>query len=253
MQIRGSAAFVTGGATGMGRAVCNALAARGARGIGVGFYKGDEELAAETCTELAAHGASALPIPIDVRDEAQVRAAVAKVVDAWGALDILVNSAGRTTHVPAQDLDAITDELWDDIMDTNLRGTFYTCRACAPYLKLQGGAIVNIGSIGAIRGFTSCIPYGLSKAGVHRLTSLLAVALAPEVRVNAVAPGLVPTRLFAEVAGEQALAVIKERAAKVPLGRVASPEDIAAACIGLLESDYVTGHVVPADGGELLL
>jgi NAD(P)-dependent dehydrogenase (short-subunit alcohol dehydrogenase family) len=252
MEIGSRVAFVTGGATGVGRAVCNALAARGARGIGVGFFSGDEDLASETCAALADKGASAMPIPIDVRDEGQVRAGVAKIVDAWGTIDILVNSAGRTTPVAVKDLEAITDELWNDIMDTNLRGTFYTCRASAPYLKRQGGAIVNIGSISGMRGPGSSIPYSLSKAGVHRLTALLALALAPEVRVNAVAPGLVPTRLFAEVMGEQAQAVIQERAATVPLARVASPEDIAAACIGLLESDYVTGHVVPADGGELL-
>ena len=252
MDIRGRVAFVTGGATGVGRAVCNALAARGARGIGVGFYSGDEDLADETCTELAAHGASAIPLPIDVRDEGQVRAAVAKIVDAWGTIEILVNSAGQTTPVPVQDLDAITDELWNDIMDTNLRGTFYTCRASAPYLKRKGGAIVNIGSISGMRGPGSCIPYSLSKAGVHRLTGLLALALAPEVRVNAVAPGLVPTRLFDEVMGEEAAAVIEKRAATVPLARVASPQDIAAACVGLLASDYVTGHVVPVDGGEQL-
>jgi NAD(P)-dependent dehydrogenase (short-subunit alcohol dehydrogenase family) len=252
MEIGGRVAFVTGGATGVGRAVCEALAARGARGIGVGFYQGDGELAAEACIALADKGASAVPVPVDVRDEAQVRAGVAKVADAWGTIDILVNSAGRTTPVPVKDLDAITDELWNDIMDTNLRGTFYTCRATAPYLKRQRGAIVNIGSIGGMRGPGSCIPYSLSKAGVHRLTALLALALAPEVRVNAVAPGLVPTRLFAEVVGERGPVVIEERAAKVPLARVSSPDDIAATCIGLLEFDYVTGHVVPADGGELL-
>ena len=109
-EIIGRVVFVTGGATGVGRAVCNALAARGARGI-------------------------------------------------------LVNSAGRTAPVPVRDLDAITDERWDDLMDTNLRGTFYTCRASAPHLERDGGAIINVGSIGGIRGSTSCIPYGLSKAG----------------------------------------------------------------------------------------
>jgi 3-oxoacyl-[acyl-carrier protein] reductase len=224
----------------------------GGRGIGVGFYRGDEELAAETCREVGAGGAAAMPVLVDIRDDAQVRAAVAQIVDTWGSLDILVNSAGRTTPIPVQDLEAITDELWDDIMHTNLRGAFSTSRASAPYLKRDRGAIINIGSISGTRGPGSCIPYSLSKAGVHRLTGLLALALAPEVRVNAVAPGLVPTRLFNELMGDAGAEVIARRASVVPLARVASAADIADVCMGLLESDYVTGHVVPADGGEQL-
>jgi 3-oxoacyl-[acyl-carrier protein] reductase len=252
MEIGGRVGFVTGGATGVGRAVCDMLARKGARGVGVGFFKGDEQLAGDLCDALAAQGSAAIPVPLDVRDDSQVRAAVAMIVDEWGTIDMLVNCAAITTPVPAHDLEAITDELWSDIMDTNLRGTFYTARASAPYLKQQGGSIVNFGSISGTRGSGSCIPYSLSKAGVHRLTALLALALGPEVRVNAIAPGLVPTRMFRDLLGDQAEAVIQKRAAAVPLGRVSTPEDVAAACIALLETDYVTGHVIPADGGEQL-
>jgi NAD(P)-dependent dehydrogenase (short-subunit alcohol dehydrogenase family) len=189
-----------------------------------------------------------------VADEAQVKTMVASAVERFGRLDVLVNNAGTTHFIPHPDLDALTDDVWDEILGVNLKGTFFCCRAAAPELKKTGGAIVNIASIAAHRASGSSIAYAVSKAGVVQLTRALALALAPEVRVNSVSPGLVSTRWFSSKFGDDAAAAQEESFARAtPLRKIATADDVAQAVIALLENDLVTGQDLVVDGGKNVL
>jgi NAD(P)-dependent dehydrogenase (short-subunit alcohol dehydrogenase family) len=179
---------------------------------------------------------------------------VAFTVERYGRLDVLVNNAGTTHFVPHGDLDGLTDEVWNDILSVNVKGTFYCCRAAAAELKKTGGAIVNIASIAAHRASGSSIAYAVSKAGVVQLTRALALALAPEVRVNSVSPGLVSTRWFSSRFGDEAAAAQEETFANAtPLRKVATPDDVARAVVALLENDLITGQDLVVDGGKNVL
>jgi NAD(P)-dependent dehydrogenase (short-subunit alcohol dehydrogenase family) len=192
-----------------------------------------------------------VPCQASVADEAAVKAMVADAVARFGRLDVLVNNAGTTRFIPQPDLDALTGEVWDEVLSVNVLGTFYCCRAAAPALKASRGAIVNIASIAGLRASGSSIVYGVSKAAVLQLTRNLAFALAPEVRVNAVAPGLVATRWFRVPFGDEAASAAEERiAAGTPLARVATAEHVAQAVMGFLGADQVTGESVVVDGGR---
>jgi 3-oxoacyl-[acyl-carrier protein] reductase len=253
MNLEGTVAIVTGGGTGIGRAVCESLARAGARAVVVNYSRSGEDAEA-TARSLSELGTEGVPHQANVADETSVRAMVDAAVARFGRLDVLVNNAGMTHFIPHPDLDALTDEVWDSILSVNLKGTFYCSRAAAPALRQARGAIVNIASIAGSRAAGSSIAYGVSKAGVLQLTRNLAVALAPEVRVNAVAPGLVATRWFRQPFGEEAAAQQEERAASTtPLRAVATPEHVAQAVVGFLGSDLVTGESVRVDGGRHLL
>ena len=250
MQLSGAVAIVTGGGTGIGRAVCESLARAGARAVVVNYSRSraDSEATAAALRELGCEG---VPCRASVADEAAVKAMVAETVSRFGRLDVLVNNAGTTRFIPQPDLDALTEEVWDEVLAVNLKGTFYCCRAAAPALKEARGTIVNVASIAGTRASGSSIVYGVSKAAVMQLTRNLAFALAPEVRVNAVAPGLVATRWFRNAFGEEAAAAQEERLATVtPLGQVATPEHVAQAVMGLVAADQVTGEVLVVDGGR---
>jgi 3-oxoacyl-[acyl-carrier protein] reductase len=250
MRLEGAVAIVTGGGTGIGRAVSESLARAGARAVVVNYSRSreDAEAAAEALRELGCQG---IPHQASVADEPAVLAMVAETVSRFGQLDVLVNNAGTTRFIPQPDLDALTDEIWDELISVNVKGTFYASRAAAPALKQARGAIVNVASIAGTRANGSSIVYGVSKAAVLQLTRNLALALAPEVRVNAVAPGLVATRWFRQAFGEEATTVQEERnAAGTPLGRVATAEHVAQAVMGLLASDHVTGETLIVDGGR---
>jgi 3-oxoacyl-[acyl-carrier protein] reductase len=250
MNLGGTVAIVTGGGTGIGRAVCERLARAGARAVVVNYSRSREEAEA-TAAALAELGCEGVPHQATVASEPEVLAMVDAAVSRYGRLDVLVNNAGTTHFIPHPDLDAITDQVWDDILGVNLKGTFYCARAAAPALRQAGGAIVNIASIAGTRASGSSIPYGVSKAAVLQLTRNLAVALAPEVRVNAVAPGLVATRWFRQPFGEEAAIQQEERrAAATPLKAIATPDHVAQAVMGFLGCDLVTGESVIVDGGQ---
>jgi NAD(P)-dependent dehydrogenase (short-subunit alcohol dehydrogenase family) len=250
MELKDRVAIVTGGATGIGQAVCVRLAKAGAAGIAVNFARSAED-AESAAKELRSLGTDALPVKADVADEAAVKAMVAATIQHFGRLDVLVNNAGTTHFIPHSDLDALTEEVWNEILGVNLKGTFYCCRAAAAELKKTRGVIVNIASIAAHRATGSSIAYGISKAGIVQLTRMLAGALAPDVRVNSVSPGLVSSRWFRKRFGdESAQAQEAGFAAGIPLGAVATPDDVALAVMGFVENDMITGQDLIVDGGR---
>lgn len=237
----GNVTVVTGSASGVGEAVARALVARGGRVVvnSVRSVEAGQRIADEL-------GEQAIYCQADVSDPNAAVHLIETAVDAFGRLDALVNNAGTTARIPLDDLDAVTPEIWDTILQTNLLGPWRLVQAAAPALKADGGgAIVNVSSIAGTNPSGSSIPYCVSKAGLNHLTRLLAKALGPEVRVNAVAPGFVETPWTADWPGR------RERAIGMsPLARVATPDDVAQVCLMLMDARHVTGEIVHVDGGQ---
>ena len=192
MDVEGKVAVVTGSSAGVGRATAELLASMGARVLV--NYAHSEDDAAET---VAGIDVKVRPDALDdaLAQDAECRALIQHAVDTYGGLDILVNNAGRTHFIAHEDLEAVTDQVWDDIVSVNVRGVFNCTRAAAPHLRASGdGAVVNVASIAGLRGVGSSIPYAASKAAVINMTRSLARVLAPEVRVNCIAPGFIDGR-----------------------------------------------------------
>lgn len=249
MDLAGTAALVTGSATGIGRATALALARRGCH-VMVNYTRSEAEARA-TAREVEALGARALLHRADVADDAGARAMVAAAERAFGRLDVLVNAAGTTHFAPSEDLEAITPEIWDRIFDVNVRGTFLVTRAAAPWLKRSGrGAVVNLASIAGLRPAAQVVPYAASKAAIVNMTVSFARLLAPEVRVNAVAPGWMEGRWMRAALGPEYDRLMERRAQRTPLRRVATAGDVAQTIVGLVaDNDFVTGQTVVIDGG----
>ncbi|HEX6548575.1 MAG TPA: SDR family oxidoreductase [Candidatus Dormibacteraeota bacterium] len=253
MDLRGAVAIVTGGGTGIGREVSLQLARAGAAAIVVNYSRSAAD-AERTASEIQGLGVESSADRANVAVESECQALVQRTLDRFGRLSVLVNNAGTTRHIEHSDLEALTDEVWDEILDVNLKGTFYMTRAAAAALKESRGAVVNVASIAGWRATGSSIPYGVSKAGIMQLTRNLALALAPDVRVNSVAPGLVRTRWFRQPLGEEkAEERERELADKSPLKQIAGPEEVAQAVVGLLGMDLVTGENLIVDAGLHLL
>lgn len=250
MQLSGKNAIVTGSAVGVGRATALALAKRGANVV-VNYSRSEDE-AKETVAEVERLGAKALLVHADVSRDSEVRAMVERAVDAFGSIHVLVNNAGTTAFVNFADLEGMTEDHWDRILAVNLKGPFFCSRAAAGPLKETGeGAIVNIASVAGIRAIGSSIAYAASKAGLINLTVALARVLAPEVRVNCVAPGFIDTRWLRQGLGDAFDPVKQMTAAQTPLGRVSTAEDIAQVVLSLIEgADFVTGQTITVDGGS---
>ncbi|HEU4754582.1 MAG TPA: SDR family oxidoreductase [Armatimonadota bacterium] len=239
MRLEGRTAVVTGGAARVGKAIALALAGRGAK---VAFtYRSSAAEAEATLAELRGMGVEAAAARCDQRDPAQVEDAVRTVEEALGPVEVLVNSASIFNRTPFAEA---TLEDWDAHLEVNLRGPWLFARAVGPGMRERGaGSIVNLVDIAAERPFPGYLPYSVSKAGLVALTKGLARALAPEVRVNAIAPGTV---LWPEdYPEEQKEALLR----KTPLQRAGSPEDIARTVLFLAEEEYITGAVLPVDGG----
>jgi 3-oxoacyl-[acyl-carrier protein] reductase len=252
MEIEGRAAIVTGGGTGIGRATALALA-RGGCAVAVNYSRSRDE-AEETAAEVRALGVRGVALRADVSDDGQSRRLVADTVRELGRLDVLVQSAATTVFVPHGDLEKLRDEDWQRILAVNLLGPFHCARAArAPMEAAGAGAIVNVSSIAGIAGIGSSIAYCASKAALNSLTLTLARALAPRIRVNAVAPGFVTGRWLEGGLGASYDAVKRATEGRAPLGRVCEPEDVAGAILALVTgSDLVTGQVVVVDGGLLI-
>jgi 3-oxoacyl-[acyl-carrier protein] reductase len=246
MNLAGKAAIVTGAAVGVGRAVALLLAERGANvALNYSRSRADAEATAQTIERA---GARALAVQADIRSDDEVRRFVDQAAQTFGRLDLLVNNAAITRFVDHADLEGLTDEAWDAIFQTNVRGTFYATRAAVPWIKKSGGgAIVNVSSVAGVYATGSSVAYCASKAAINNMTVALARALAPSIRVNAVAPGFVDTRWWHEREHSE---VIKQLAAQAaPLGKICQPEDVAKVIVDLAEADLVTGQILVIDGG----
>jgi ketoreductase RED2 len=236
--LRGQVVAVTGSSSGIGAATARAFADAGASVL---------INSARTVTEGEAVAAS-LPYSIyvqgDITDPAVPDRLVAAALDRWGRLDTLVNNAGTTAMIPHHDLPAASVDVWRKIFEVNVFGTWAVSVAAVPALREARGSIVNVASIAGVRPTGSSIPYAASKAALNHMTVLLAKVVGPEVRVNAVAPGLVDTPWTED------WDVVREAVRQTaPLKRSGQPEDVAEVILALAGASYVTGQVVVVDGG----
>lgn len=242
-------ALVTGGATGIGRSAVLALAHAG-YDIAL-IYGSSAAAAAEVAAQAQALGAQTLLLQCDVSDDAAVRQVMARVDEAFGRLDALVNNAGTTAKWKVKDLDSLDMAEWDRTFAVNVRGTFQVSRAAVPLLKKGvNPAIVNTASIVGLRPGPQPLPYAASKAAVVNLTKTLAWNLGPAIRVNAVAPGWMEGEWMERMLGDKYDALMGKRAKLTPLGRCVTADDVAEVMLNLLTANrFVTGEVVVIDGG----
>jgi NAD(P)-dependent dehydrogenase (short-subunit alcohol dehydrogenase family) len=238
--LRGKRTLVTGGAKRIGRGLALALAQAGAD-VAITF-RGSADEAAGTVSDLKALGVKALAVACNVREEASVAEATARVLSEFGGLDILVNNAGAfETEV----LEEISVAQWDAMFETNTRGPFLVAKAVHAALKAAQGRIVNIGSLGGIHPWSTHAHYCTSKAALHMLSQTMAKAWAPEISVNCVAPGMI-------VQGE-VNAAYEHFAHKTPMQRNGSVEDVAAAVLFFATGPhFITGQLMAVDGGLAL-
>lgn len=243
MEIKDKVVLITGAAMRVGRTTALALAEKGAH---IAFtYLNDEEPWRETLAEIKARGVNGLALPLDVRQPEQPRLGVEKVVAELGRIDILINNASVWLAAPFVD---ISLEQWQTALTVNLTGPFLCSQAAAPYmLKQKAGLIINITDLSAFQTWPNSAHHAASKAGLVALTRVMAVELAPHVRVNAIAPGTV-------LLPENAPAAKKQWAIENSLlKRVGTPEDVAKTVIFLTEMDFATGAVYFMDGGRALV
>jgi ketoreductase RED2 len=238
VDFTGQAVIVTGSSSGIGAAVARRLS-----GLGAGVVVNSAS-SPEAGRRIAAELAGAVYVQGDIGDPATGPALVAAAEDRWGRLDGLVNNAGRTVGVPLHDFDAVTAEDWEKVLRVNVIGTFLVSQAALPALRRAAdGWIINVTSLAGSRQTGSSLPYAVSKAALDHLTTIMAKH-GGGVRVNAVAPGLVATPWTEDwhdrKAGVEQIA---------PLHRVATPEDIAEACVALAGTRYATGQILVVDGG----
>src|SRR6266850_476660 len=246
--LSGRIAIVTGVSRGIGRATVLRLAEGG--GDVVINYIQNEAAAEEAARQARVHGVQALPVRADVADVNQAAALVQKTVEQFDRVDLLVANAGVWEGAPVEEM---SEEIWDRVIDANLKGTWTTCRAFVPYMKRQrSGAIIIVSSTAGQRGEAGYSNYAASKGGQISFTKSLAAELAPGIRVNSVAPGWVDTELNEVVFGD---APFKQKIVDtIPLGRVATADDIALAIV-FLASDWaasITGEILNVNGGSVL-
>ncbi|HEX2080767.1 MAG TPA: SDR family oxidoreductase [Longimicrobium sp.] len=235
------AALVTGGAVRIGRAISEALAEDGYRLVI--HYNSSSGPAEELVAEIRGRGGEAVAIGADLADSAAVRRLAMEAVEAFGGIDVLVNNA---SVFPSERLEETDEALWDHTIAVNLRAPFFLIRHLAPTLRERRGAVVNMADLAGIQAWAAYAAHSVAKAGIVQLTRVAARSLAPEVRVNAIAPGTV---LPPESMSEEEIRQLAERA---PLKRNGSPEDVVRALRYLIQADFVTGETLVVDGGRLL-
>jgi pteridine reductase len=241
MELAGRVALVTGAGRRLGRALASALAQRGMT-LAL-HHHSSAGGAAELRDAIVAAGGRAACFAADLSDPAAARALPERVVAELGGLDLLVNSAAVMHRLPFEET---TPEQYDAILDLNLRSVFFCTQGAAPALRRARGKVINLADLGGLEPWPGFAAHSVSKAGVVMLTKVLARALAPEVTVNAIAPGTV-------LVPEEYDAAERERLARTtPLGRLGSPADAVGALLYLAEADFVTGDVLVVDGGRLL-
>src|ERR1700694_966000 len=241
-------ALVTGGSTGIGRATVLALAKTGFN-VAINYSR-NKQAAMEAAALAEKEGAKSFIVRWDVSDDSCVRSMLAAIEAEFGHLDALVNNAGVTTNIKPNDFEAMTAEEWDRVFAVNVRGVFQVTRAAAPLLKAARGSIVNTASIVGLRPGPQPLPYAASKADVVCLTKLLALNLAPDVRVNAVAPGWMEGDWMERMLKERYEDLMARRARSTPLRRCATAEDVAEVMVNLITTNrFVNGEIVTIDGG----
>jgi 3-oxoacyl-[acyl-carrier protein] reductase len=247
MELNGSVAIVTGCTGGLGQRVCRAFSERGTQVAGV--YVQSREQAEAFAREWSALGPRCIAVQADVNDQAQIRRMVDRVKEEYGRIDILVNNAAYNQLVPFKDLDGLTLDTWDHILLANLTSPFMCVKAVAPIMLGQKrGRIVNIASIAGLAPMGSSIAYAVSKAGLIHLTRCLAVALAPDIAVNAVAPGtMMGTRMTARLDP----ALVERTTKNAALQRAVERDDVARQVVEFCRSDSTTGQVVVLDSGVI--
>jgi pteridine reductase len=239
VKLHGRVSLVTGAGRRVGRALAVAL---GGEGMHVAVhYNNSAAGAIETVAMIDNAGGKATPFRGDLTSAETPAKLVGDVAAQLGSLAVVVNSAAVMARTP---LGEVTAEIWDRIFALNLRAPFLIAQAAAPLLRAEGGAIVNIADLAAFESWSGYIPHSISKAGIVKMTSALARVLAPEIRVNAIAPGavLLPAD-WNDEAGDRLIST-------TPLGRLGDPDDVVQAMLYLLRSDYVTGETLIVDGGR---
>ena len=237
--LSGKVVLVTGAAKRLGRAIALAAAENGAD-VAI-TYRNSATEARGVIRELARHRVEGLAIRCDITDEMSVREMVKEVAAVLGGIDVLVNNAA---NYETAKFEKITVQQWDAIFATNTRGPFLVSREALPYLRKRQGRIVNMGSLGGLRPWATHAHYCSSKAAVHMLTKVMAKALAPEIAVNAVAPGMI------ELGEKAAAAFMKRMAKQTPMRRNGTAADIAAAVMFFATApSFITGQVLSVDGG----
>jgi 3-oxoacyl-[acyl-carrier protein] reductase len=244
MELRDRVALITGASGGLGAVTARLLAEHGAH-VAI-THLGHRDEALEVCQQIERDGCRSLLVHLDQADPASCTTAVEETVTGLGRLDILINNAAWNDPVPLSDLDSLTPEIWDRAMNTNLRGPLLMTRAAAPHLKRQDqGRVVNISGVPGLVPSGS-LALAVSKAGLIHLTRCLAVALAPSITVNCIAPGLMEgTRMFARVPPGRVAAVREQSALK----RTTTLDDVARQVLAFCQSDSVTGQTQVIDAG----
>jgi NAD(P)-dependent dehydrogenase (short-subunit alcohol dehydrogenase family) len=248
MELSSACAFVTGGSGGLGSVIATSLAKEGAT-IAIGYYNGLAR-AKEVKAAVEKLGQKALLVGFDQTNPSSIDEALGKVAENFGGCDLLINNAGMAAggrKLPHGDLTAMTPEIWDEMMAVNVRGPFLTSRAAAQYLrKSKWGRIVNLGSTIGYGTWGASASYAPSKGAIVPLTRYLAAALAPEVTVNCVAPGLMEDTQMSSGASESFVESWQKRAL---LGKTTSLNDVASHVVAFCKSETVTGQVLVVDGG----
>ena len=236
--MKGRISLVTGAGRRLGRAIAVALAEQ--RGRVVVHYHASDDGARDTAALIEQGGGEARLVRADLREPDAPARLVAEAAACWGGLDVVVNSAAVMPRTP---VGTVTPEQWNDLFALNLRAPFFIAQAAVPHLR-TGGCIVNMADLAAFESWPAYVPHGISKAGVVQMTRALARALAPAVRVNAIAPGavLLPDHWDADSA--------EHLARTTPLGRLGDPADVVAAVRYLVNAPYVTGQTMVVDGGR---
>jgi 3-oxoacyl-[acyl-carrier protein] reductase len=246
MDLKGKVALITGGGTGLGREIALQLAAEG-MDIGINYSKSRQE-AEDTAAELEKLGVKAALFQANIGNTTEIRAMFEQVDQTFGRLDLLVNNAGTTHFIAFQDLEAVDEEIWDEIMMVNTRSAFFAAKAAAPIMRRNGGGhIINTSSVAGLSPTGSSLPYAVSKAALNHLTRCLAVALAPDIQVNAIAPGFLLTRWGARWGEEE----LERRAKATLLQRHPDLIDTAATYTMLAKNKSITGQVITVDAGLL--
>lgn len=245
MHLRGKLALITGGGTGLGREISLQLAKEGVD-IAIGCSVSLEP-AEETAAEVRRLGVRAHVLQADLAHTSEAAHLVSEATGILGGLDLLIHNAATTEFIPFPDLDAVTEDIWDRLMAVNTRSAFFLAQAAAPHLRQRRGQMITTSSIAGLGTGGSSLPYCVSKAALIHLSRCLAAALAPDVRVNTVAPGLLKTRWVSGFRDEQ----LETMEHKALLKRSTDVADAAAVFVMLAKNESITGQVITVDAGLL--